>query len=891
MIETWFSQDLRNAVQVRTICGNVFSLDNNGNKIGVRVTNNGEPVTLSGTIAANVIRADGATVAVAGDKNGNEAWVVLPQACYAVPGMITIIIKNTVESDVTTLCAVMGNVYQSSTDTAVDPGRLIEDVQALVATIESAIASLPTDYSSIVKDVQEINSVINGNTTYYGVQSQTGWAVTYITPSMEVKKDDYFIIDIDFESAPEDSTYIYLMNGDTEITHYQCEDLETKHITYKATADMNEFLLSTNSENYTGNIYAKVVRANRQTQVEQNKVTADEVAKEPYGYFTMQRLSPFIRGGYDYPDYNYNSYQVSSRDVMVAPFPMFMLVKSGFQALTLTIDGQNVTSSGWQSHSLYIPEGTSFVMKIQRATPDISEVADIETFVEAVTVYNDGAFPWHSIIDYADKFENSKNILYSTGAATSASGYFELYSFKNPQFRFVKIHSSVYARDLAEIAFYSSEEIDTDTYMQTYSQYAGSYNEDHYIYAEVPAGCKLMCVCSRNLLNNNDPFTPEVFVDNVDQYKNVELNNRITGISAFMDFKYVYHFGANDPTAAEVPPQSLFDIDIAHRLGFKAYELNVHKTATPGKYVCIHGSSGKIGNELVARNGTDISNIAFEDVTYTTFLEDYVYNTSKTQYRTHVTFLDEALAQCKKYGMIPLLSWADYDAVDYFNKYTAGRYILLIYNDYYIRRPNFKGAYNLYQSKTAAQLEEVLKKSGAPLYYSITNNELSLTDAELKELAELCHSYNSFIGFAGVYQTAAQNTHLLDIGFDYMSSGWEVEDFDSGNLVSIRSNGNFSDFSHEGSVSNETLMLASGKEIWKEPAGSAPILAKCSLKIRFSGTLIFNIGSYIYNTSITSDGSKDVVLTSAFFREVPAFHAKASGSVSVYSCVFDASVC
>lgn len=124
MIETWFSQDLQNAVPVRTIEGNVFSMDNNGNKIGVRVFSGGQAANLSGSISANVIRADGATVAVSGTASGNEAWIVLPQTCYAVPGVITVILKNTVSSDVTTLLAVVANVYRSSTDSAVDPGTV-----------------------------------------------------------------------------------------------------------------------------------------------------------------------------------------------------------------------------------------------------------------------------------------------------------------------------------------------------------------------------------------------------------------------------------------------------------------------------------------------------------------------------------------------------------------------------------------------------------------------------------------------------------------------------------------------------------------------------------------------------------------------------------------------
>lgn len=149
MIETWLNQDLQEAVHVRYLDGNVFSMDNNGNKIGVNVFSGGEPVTLSGSISANVIRSDGATVVVSGESSENSAWVVLPQAAYAVPGVISVVIKNTVSSDVTTLGAVVANVYQSTTDTTVDPGQIIPSVQALITSIETAVASIPADYSSL----------------------------------------------------------------------------------------------------------------------------------------------------------------------------------------------------------------------------------------------------------------------------------------------------------------------------------------------------------------------------------------------------------------------------------------------------------------------------------------------------------------------------------------------------------------------------------------------------------------------------------------------------------------------------------------------------------------------------------------------------------------------
>lgn len=152
VIETWIKGERTRAVQVQYLQGNLFSADNDGNLVGVEMYDGGEPASLAGSVSANVIRADGTTVAVTGTlSDGYRTSVVLPQACYAVPGVISIIIKIT-DSDtdaVTTLGAVVSSVYRSTTDTVVDPGDIIPSVQTLIAAIETAVGSIPADYSSL----------------------------------------------------------------------------------------------------------------------------------------------------------------------------------------------------------------------------------------------------------------------------------------------------------------------------------------------------------------------------------------------------------------------------------------------------------------------------------------------------------------------------------------------------------------------------------------------------------------------------------------------------------------------------------------------------------------------------------------------------------------------
>lgn len=149
VIESWFEQDLKKPVKVHMIDGNVFSQDNKANRIGVTVFDDGAAASLGGSITANIIRADNGTVAATGTLSGNKCSVLLPAAAYAVTGRIIIVLKLTTDSVITTLLAVVANVYQSSTNTVVDPGTIIPSVQDLISQIETAVASIPADYSSL----------------------------------------------------------------------------------------------------------------------------------------------------------------------------------------------------------------------------------------------------------------------------------------------------------------------------------------------------------------------------------------------------------------------------------------------------------------------------------------------------------------------------------------------------------------------------------------------------------------------------------------------------------------------------------------------------------------------------------------------------------------------
>ena len=134
IFETVLKSDLKKPVQVKQLSGNLFSGDNQGNKITVEVMDNGSPATLSGGVTGYVIREDNSTVIISsGTLSGNKASIVLPEEAYNVVGRVSIVVKV----GTTTVGACTAYVYRTSTDTLVDPTGAIPSLQELLAKISA----------------------------------------------------------------------------------------------------------------------------------------------------------------------------------------------------------------------------------------------------------------------------------------------------------------------------------------------------------------------------------------------------------------------------------------------------------------------------------------------------------------------------------------------------------------------------------------------------------------------------------------------------------------------------------------------------------------------------------------------------------------------------------
>jgi len=144
-IETWYNQDLQQPVRVHYLDGSLFSHNSNGNRIGVHVFNNGEPVTLSGTVSGYVVTADGSTVPCTGTRSGNSASILIPAAAYQ-PGAVFITLFITDGTTVTTLASVSTSVLTARTNNQIDPGSVVTDwtqtINAAMQSVETAAENL-----------------------------------------------------------------------------------------------------------------------------------------------------------------------------------------------------------------------------------------------------------------------------------------------------------------------------------------------------------------------------------------------------------------------------------------------------------------------------------------------------------------------------------------------------------------------------------------------------------------------------------------------------------------------------------------------------------------------------------------------------------------------------
>lgn len=142
MITLHYAADLRAGIFQTRMPMLFASGDQNAHEIRVTVTEDGQPVPLTGkTVSGYFIRADLSTVLLSGSAEGNTARVTLSQSCYVQPGGFSLFIKAGTAGETAATFWGVGTVVRSTTDTIVDPSETIPSLEELLAMIDTMEAA------------------------------------------------------------------------------------------------------------------------------------------------------------------------------------------------------------------------------------------------------------------------------------------------------------------------------------------------------------------------------------------------------------------------------------------------------------------------------------------------------------------------------------------------------------------------------------------------------------------------------------------------------------------------------------------------------------------------------------------------------------------------------
>ena len=139
------------------VCG-----DHQAHTLRIRVMDGGKPADLTGgSVEGYFVRDDEASVRVGGELNGNTATVTMAQACYAIMGKLTAVVRLSLGGRTITLCALTFTVRDLVTDAIVDPGEVIPSIAELLSKIEAMEAGT----AAAVEGAEAANTAAAGANT------------------------------------------------------------------------------------------------------------------------------------------------------------------------------------------------------------------------------------------------------------------------------------------------------------------------------------------------------------------------------------------------------------------------------------------------------------------------------------------------------------------------------------------------------------------------------------------------------------------------------------------------------------------------------------------------------------------------------------------------------
>ena len=136
-------------VNIECLSGAAFQAEDGGHTFQISgIDDTGATVSLSGTVAGVFRRPDNADIALTGSASGGVVSVTLTDDCYAVPGRFGLTIFVTSGGQKTAVYACVGTVANTSGGAVA--GETPQDVVDLINSINTAVNSIPADYTDLL---------------------------------------------------------------------------------------------------------------------------------------------------------------------------------------------------------------------------------------------------------------------------------------------------------------------------------------------------------------------------------------------------------------------------------------------------------------------------------------------------------------------------------------------------------------------------------------------------------------------------------------------------------------------------------------------------------------------------------------------------------------------
>ena len=416
----------------------------------------------------------------------------------------------------------------------------------------------------------------------------------------------------------------------------------------------------------------------------------------------------------------------------------------------------------------------------------------------------------------------------------------------------------------AAIAFYSTEEPSTSSYIKDASVEGVTSNFSENFEALIPSDCKSIIVMNMSQLQTDY----EIKVDEPIFVTKKEIG--ILGADAkplfnpFIIKNQYYHFNQEDASDNTfIPAQSLFDVAFAARLGFEMIEANA-QPCSDGIFICKHGTSGKFGNGIKSDNGVDYSSVAINSVTSNEVREHITYDSRIQKYNVPIPTLDEFCSECKKHnmsikvnnvsGLLPILRKYFTDDKIFISGLQA--------------RGDFKGLVEVvyYPSNGMADLDAKCQKVGYPLQIIIASGQFeNMSDDAVKEVVNYAHQHSYTVAVA--YLTTSNWLRAQSLGVDVNLSCYRtINSLETGNdkNVSVLNDSKitFADGARY-NEENDTIVMTQGSSL--SILADNILFGAVGVDVCHLGTITLQFGHSqgISNAIINGDGKSTSSLSQA----------------------------